>query len=104
LSDVETVARVPSTAFWPRPKIDSAILRLTRKPSPFETHAAQDSFVTVVRRCFEHRRKTLRGAMSYFLDGETCQRVCQVFDGQRRPQTLSAQEWVSLSRLMASSD
>ncbi len=101
LCDVETVARVPSSAFWPRPKIDSAIMRLTRKPSPFTTREQQDSFVTVVRRSFEHRRKTLRSAMSYFLASEVCEQICQAFDGQRRPQTLSAEEWVSLSRLVS---
>ncbi len=100
LAEVEMVARVPASAFWPRPKIDSAIMRLTRKPSPFAMREQQDTFVRVVRRAFEHRRKTLRSAISYYLDKDICERICQDFDGQCRPQTLSAEEWVSLSRLV----
>jgi len=99
LCDVETIARVPSTAFWPRPKIDSSILRMVRKVCVFDSREELEAFVTVVRRCFEHRRKTLRSALGYFLDRPVIDAVCHDFDGRRRPQTLSVQEWVSLSKL-----
>jgi len=56
--------RVPPTVFFPRPDVESAVVRLTFKPdapppSAFETH-----FAAVVRAAFNQRRKTLHNSLS----------------------------------------
>jgi len=61
---VELVRRVPAAVFWPRPKVESAIVRLV--PEPERRAAIQDyeTFARVVRGGFTHRRKTLANALS----------------------------------------
>jgi 16S rRNA (adenine1518-N6/adenine1519-N6)-dimethyltransferase len=46
-------------AFYPQPKVDSAVVVLTRLEAPF---AIDDVFSSLVRAAFEKRRKTLRNA------------------------------------------
>jgi 16S rRNA (adenine1518-N6/adenine1519-N6)-dimethyltransferase len=63
LAEVELVRTLPPTVFWPRPKVDSAIVRIT--PHPARRAALRDVawFHAVVRRVFLHRRKNLRGVL-----------------------------------------
>lgn len=57
----EIVARLPASAFWPPPKVTSAILQLTRRecdePLPFDL---LKPFSVFLRSVFANRRKTLR--------------------------------------------
>lgn len=55
--------KVPSTVFFPKPKVDSAIisLRFDKDESLIEDHKL---FRRVVRTAFNQRRKTLRNALS----------------------------------------
>ncbi|MBX3182214.1 MAG: ribosomal RNA small subunit methyltransferase A [Polyangiaceae bacterium] len=56
----ERALTVRRTAFYPQPRVDSAVLRLTR----LETPIAEETplFRQLVRQAFEQRRKTLRNA------------------------------------------
>ena len=59
---VATPARafvVKRGAFYPQPKVDSAVVVLSRLAAPF---AVDDVFSSLVRAAFEKRRKTLRNA------------------------------------------
>ena len=60
LSDFELVRTLPPTVFWPRPKVDSAVVKLV--PNAEKRAAVGDLpwFHRVVRRVFIHRRKNLR--------------------------------------------
>ena len=60
LADVEILRRIPPTVFWPRPKVDSAIVRIM--PSVEKRRKIDDLpwFAHVVRQVFLHRRKNLR--------------------------------------------
>ena len=60
LADVEILRRLPPTVFWPRPKVDSAIVRIM--PSVEKRRKIDDLpwFAHVVRQVFLHRRKNLR--------------------------------------------
>ena len=49
--------------FWPVPNVDSALVRLTRRPPPTTTASRQQVF-TVVDAAFAQRRKSLRAALS----------------------------------------
>ena len=61
LSEVEVLRTLPPQAFWPAPKIDSALVRLTRRdriggpPRPFNQF---------LQRLFSGRRKMLRKTMA----------------------------------------
>ncbi len=54
--------RVPRNAFHPQPKVNSAIVRLDPRPSPFPI-ADPARFDAVVAALFEHRRKTVENGL-----------------------------------------
>jgi len=59
------VGRVPASVFIPRPKVESVLVRLDRRPFPEgEVGAASyDRLFSVVRAGFAHRRKMLRRSL-----------------------------------------
>jgi 16S rRNA (adenine1518-N6/adenine1519-N6)-dimethyltransferase len=71
LAKVEIVRRISPAAFWPRPKVDSAIIKID--PCPilrgklvFEGVKPEDGplcFRNFLRGLYVHRRKNLRGAL-----------------------------------------
>ncbi len=58
--EITKQAKLPASAFWPAPKIESAMIRMDRKSHPFEQGDALPAFIALVRAAFAHRRKTLR--------------------------------------------
>jgi 16S rRNA (adenine1518-N6/adenine1519-N6)-dimethyltransferase len=60
LADVELVRVLPPSVFWPRPKVDSAVVAVTPDPEKRATVGDVAWFHTVVRQVFLHRRKNLR--------------------------------------------
>jgi len=60
VSDVEIVRTLPPKVFWPRPKVDSAVVKITPNAEKRAKIADLHWFHAVVRRVFMHRRKNLR--------------------------------------------
>ena len=54
---------VGRAVFWPVPNVDSALVRLTRRPPP-DTTATRTQVFEVVDAAFQQRRKSLRGALA----------------------------------------
>lgn len=65
----EIVRVLPPSAFWPRPKVDSAILRIEVEPARRAGIADLERFHSFVRDVFCHRRKLLRGVLSRMAGG-----------------------------------
>ena len=65
---VEKEMAVGASCFWPMPKVESVVVRLTpwERP-PVEVPSAAD-YERVVRAAFAHRRKMLAGALAHALD------------------------------------
>jgi 16S rRNA (adenine1518-N6/adenine1519-N6)-dimethyltransferase len=61
-ASVELLDEVPPTAFFPQPKVTSAIVRLRPREPPFEVKDEQ-VFFNVVRALFQHRRQRVRNAL-----------------------------------------
>lgn len=59
----EISMRVPRSAFWPQPKVDSRVVKLTPKPRPFEVKDEQ-VFYKVTQAIFSHRRKRAYNSLS----------------------------------------
>lgn len=58
----EILLRIPSAAFLPRPKVESALIRLLppgEKQSLALSDAQEARFISFVETCFAHKRKTL---------------------------------------------
>jgi 16S rRNA (adenine1518-N6/adenine1519-N6)-dimethyltransferase len=59
----EVILKVPKTVFMPRPKVDSAVVKLTLKRDN-ENIANKELFFKIVRAAFGKRRKTLLNALA----------------------------------------
>lgn len=66
LSESELLFDVPADAFRPRPKVDSAVVRLVpRRESPAPDRAR---FLEFASRCFRQKRKMIRNNLAAFYD------------------------------------
>ncbi len=66
----EIVRILPPSVFWPRPKVDSAIVRLDLEPDRRGRIADLERFHGFVRDIFCHRRKVLRGVLIRMAGGK----------------------------------
>jgi 16S rRNA (adenine1518-N6/adenine1519-N6)-dimethyltransferase len=64
---VEKALTLKPGAFYPRPKIDSTVVRLIRRDTPAVRVADEHRFLQVVRAAFAYRRKTLANSVSLAL-------------------------------------
>ena len=92
---VDELFLVPPDAFVPRPKVDSAIVRLI--PHEVLPHPANDytTFESVVRQGFSQRRKTLRNNLKGWLTVEAI--TALGVDPAKRSEVLTLKEWVLLA-------
>ncbi len=63
--NIEKIREISRTAFRPRPKVDSILLRLT--PLQYLRQLDEQSFEEVVRGVFTQRRRLTRSALAHFL-------------------------------------
>ncbi len=61
-ADCEIMEPVPASRFDPRPKVDSAVVKITPRPAPFEV-MDERTFFKVTEACFNHRRKKIGTAL-----------------------------------------
>jgi 16S rRNA (adenine1518-N6/adenine1519-N6)-dimethyltransferase len=67
LCDIQIVRMLPPQAFWPRPKVHSAIIHIVPNPEKRQRIPDLDFFHAFVRSLFLHRRKFLRGVLIVML-------------------------------------
>ena len=107
IASAEVLERVPAAAFEPAPEVDSAILRLRSRPDAVVGLDRREPFYRLVQAGFRHRRKQIHNALGRELpvDAESLAAAlerCGV-DGERRPQTLTLEEWACLTGALAGS-
>jgi len=61
-------ATVGRNVFWPAPNVDSALVRMDRRPAP-STSATREEVFAVVDAAFSQRRKMLRSALATLAGG-----------------------------------
>jgi 16S rRNA (adenine1518-N6/adenine1519-N6)-dimethyltransferase len=86
---------VPAHLFFPKPKVDSAVIQLNFRAAPEEQLHNPVLFRQLVRRTFGQRRKMLRNSLSTLYPGAILARLN--VDLSRRPESLSVQEFMDLS-------
>lgn len=96
---------VSASSFYPRPQVDSKVLRIDFQ-DPVSYAAKDESLLfRVVEAAFSQRRKTIKNAMKGGNLGMTPQAILNVLvnakiDPRRRPETLSVKEFVDISNLI----
>ncbi len=100
--DAHIAERIPAGAFFPVPKVDSAVVRIDILEQPRIPAARLESFFRLIKAGFSQKRKTLRNSLSAGLhmapaQAESLLRAAGI-EPRRRAETLSLEEWESLCR------
>jgi len=103
--DIKKEFVVPPGCFHPSPKVDSAVLTFSTLSSPRANVGDEDIFRNVVKCAFSMRRKTLANCLKSAectknSDLAELLEACDI-DGRRRGETLSLEEFASLSRWLS---
>lgn len=102
--NAERLFTVPAGAFQPRPKVDSAVLRLTLRSDPMVAPAERESFRAVVVGLFGFRRKQLQRAIRELTGWLPDQAAAALhyagLPEMVRPEVLSPAEFVRLWRAL----
>jgi len=102
---VELLCIVPKEVFFPRPKVDSAVLRLVLRKNPPVELLSEELFFRVVKAGFGQRRKTLLNSISagMAITKEEAERalVEAGIDPVRRAETLDMKEFANLANVFA---
>jgi 16S rRNA (adenine1518-N6/adenine1519-N6)-dimethyltransferase len=98
--EVEQLFEVPPEAFFPPPKVRSAIIRLTPRQTPRWPQVDREALAKVVSQAFSQRRKTLRNNFKNSLTDT--QFEAAGVDPQARAETLTIDHFVALARLSRS--
>ncbi len=97
---IENLFKVPPTAFFPPPKVDSAIARLTPLTNVAHPVDSQLDFEKLVKQAFSMRRKTLRNTLKGLLSSVQIESLN--IDPSARAETLSVENFSALTNLYTS--
>ncbi|MDA9018529.1 16S rRNA (adenine(1518)-N(6)/adenine(1519)-N(6))-dimethyltransferase RsmA [Flavobacteriaceae bacterium] len=86
--------------FTPPPKVNSGVIKLTRK-TQLTLNCDEVFFFKIVKTSFQQRRKTLRNSLKVFNLSQIMKEDV-IFD--RRPETLSVDDFVYLTNIIANGD
>ena len=100
------VANVPPNCFMPRPKVGSAVIRLTRHSQPPVKVKNEKLLFQIIRASFNQRRKTLANGLKNYeglsFDKETIEKAIVEcgFSPSVRGEALSLEEFAALSNVL----
>lgn len=96
LGTVEVLRVLPPQAFWPAPKVDSALVRIL--PLGSGDRAGERELGRFVHAVFSYRRKTLRKALEQAGYDAAAVLRATGFDGARRPEEFTPAEFAAMFR------
>jgi 16S rRNA (adenine1518-N6/adenine1519-N6)-dimethyltransferase len=103
VADVELVRKVLPTNFYPRPKVDSAIVLIRPNAGKRAKVGNVPKFRAFLRDLYVHRRKNLRQALSGWPSGRRDKALVDAklaelgIDGTLRSETLDVEQHLKLS-------
>ncbi|MEL7399575.1 MAG: 16S rRNA (adenine(1518)-N(6)/adenine(1519)-N(6))-dimethyltransferase RsmA [Pseudomonadota bacterium] len=92
---VENLFDVPPECFNPRPKVDSAIVRLTPYTELPQVAKDPKTLEKLVNVAFQQRRKTLRNSLKQLMPAELIESLD--VDTSARPENITLEEYIRLS-------
>ena len=103
----EIRAKIPASAFYPQPEVDSAVVRVDLFDTlPIES-GQLDLFFRLAKAGYSQKRKTMRNSisagMAWSKENTSAYLTQAGIDPQRRAQTLSLTEWITLTGMIAAS-
>ena len=99
---LEPLLRIKASAFWPRPDVDSMLVRFFMRERPPVDVPSESLLFRIVRGSFQMRRKQLLNTLedSLEMSKEAVERLCRAagVDPRRRGETLTLDEFAKLAR------
>lgn len=106
LAEIEIARALPPAVFWPRPKVDSAVVVIRPDPAQRAAVGDLDWFHRLVRDVFLHRRKNLRRVLTdlgrdrWPKDEIPPLLQSLEIDGTLRAEALDVAQWIALARAL----
>lgn len=101
----QVTTRLNRAVFWPRPEVDSAVVRIDTYEQPPVDVPDEKTFFRVVRAGFGQKRKQLKNSISagLALKAEDAAALLESagIEPRRRAETLTLEEWAALARAYA---
>lgn len=88
---------IKKEAFRPMPRVDSAVIHIKILERPSVVVQDEQMFFKVMKTAFSHRRKTLSNSLKSLGNDMKDKLIQAGIDPQRRPETLSLEEFARLS-------
>ncbi len=102
--DVSICFFIKPSAFFPPPKVESAVIHMVWKEKPMIEANNEEWFKKVVRACFGYRRKTLINALRHSelsLPESIESKIEKIgIDPRRRPETLTIEQFANLAEAL----
>ncbi len=102
--DVEMIRTLKPTVFWPRPEVDSAMVRFVRKSAKAEQVINMELFSGIVHLFMGHRRKTLlatsklaREKLGKITNWPQIFEQCRI-DPTKRPEELAPADYAAITK------
>ncbi len=99
---LEPLMTIKAAAFWPRPEVDSMLVRFHLREKPPVEVPSEELLFRIIRGSFHMRRKQLLNTLEEALEipKEDVARLCRVagIDPRRRGETLTLDEFAKLAR------
>lgn len=102
---VQMLKKLPPSVFWPRPQVDSAMVRFQRDPEKAAQIHDMNTFQQVIHLLMSHRRKMIKACVK-FAEGDLMRvhNWPEVFkeafiDPQNRPENLTAAKYINIANL-----
>jgi len=102
--DINKEFKVSPESFWPRPKVDSVVLKLTPLKTPRVNIPDEKLFERVVRAAFSSRRKMIGNSLQSIMSKETALQALELsgIDSKRRAETVTIEEFGLLAEMVSS--
>jgi 16S rRNA (adenine1518-N6/adenine1519-N6)-dimethyltransferase len=98
-ADVEVLFYVSKNVFFPKPKVDSSVIKLKFFEKPVHYVKDEDFFKKVVKTAFNQRRKMLRASLKQLEEWNKLKTEI-TFDLTKRPEQLTIRDFVEISNLL----
>ncbi|MCL2647476.1 MAG: methyltransferase domain-containing protein [Phycisphaerales bacterium] len=102
---IQIVRKIPPGAFWPPPKIYSALVVINPDPARIQNLRDVQALQILLSGIFSHRRQTLANALKHHFaarwTSELKAALAAHFDLARRPETFSVEDFLRLDALLA---
>jgi 16S rRNA (adenine1518-N6/adenine1519-N6)-dimethyltransferase len=93
------ISKVPAGAFFPPPKVDSAIIAIANISRDFFKNIDEKKFFEVLKFCFGKKRKQLLGSLTEYLGDRTkaasILKISNISE-KSRPESLLKEDWARL--------